>query len=209
MKKSIRSIRKGSLRKSTSNVDVETNRPQLSIRISNKPTKISPIEMVVIPEIIDDVLVDRFQAELASIPKDHWLRWHKNSHWILDEEKPWRDFLSCWKDICSKVETTFQMSIHASRLNRFSEIEDHKPFHHDASAIVGSIARKQNTSVVISIGCEKPVRFFHSGTRATMDFVIPSGGAYGFGHIVNKRWMHGIGKGGTKERISIAFWGWS
>ena len=209
MKQSIRNIRKGSLKKSTSNVDVEKYNPQISVRISNTSTKIAPSEMVVIPQIISNELITRVQSQLTYIPEDYWSRWHKNSHWILDEDKPWREALSCWEEIYTKIETYFQMTIHASRLNRFSDPEDHKPFHHDASAIVPSIAKKQNTSVVLSIGCEKPVRFFHSRTRTTMDFVIPSGGAYGFGNLLNKRWMHGIGKGGEKERISIAFWGWS
>ena len=209
MKKSIRSIRKGSLKKSTSNIDVEKYRPQISVRLSTNSTKISPNEMVIIPQVLNNRLITQFRRQLDFIPEDYWLRWHKNSHWILDEDKPWRELLSCWEEIYSNIEERFYMTIKASRLNRFSSPEDHKPFHHDASAIVPSIASKQNTSVVVSIGCEKPVRFFHSRTRSIMDFVIPSGGAYGFGSTLNRRWMHGIGKGGSKERISIAFWGWS
>ena len=209
MKRSIRSIRSGALRKSTSDVDVERHPPQISVRLSNTPTTISPIEMVVVPNVLSEELIARLRTHLSTIPEIYWIRWHKNSHWILDEDKPWRDLLPCWSEICANVESTFRMRIQASRLNRFSDPDDHKPFHHDASAIVPTLSKKQNTSVVISIGCEKPIRFFHSGTKTTMDFVIPSGGAYGFGHILNKRWMHGIGKQGSEDRISIAFWGWS
>ena len=165
--------------------------------------------MVIVPQVLNQGLIARLHMQLEMIPKDYWLRWHKNSHWILDEDKHWRELLPCWKEIYTKVESTFLMTIKASRFNRFSTPEDHKPFHHDASAIVPSIATKQNTSVVISIGSEKPIRFFHARTKTTIDFVIPSGGAYGFGDVMNKRWMHGIGKGGKQERISIAFWGWS
>ena len=207
--KPLRSRKKTTYRKSTSTVDVEKYPSPISVRVALEPTKVTSEELVLRPDLIDDLFSEQLLNELHSLPQDWWVRWHRDAHWILEEKHAWREQVSTWGRLLQQVESAFQMSINASRLNRFSDPEDFKPFHHDASAIIPSRAKDQNVSVVLCLGVGRPVRFYHSGSRSTLDFHIAHKGAYAFGAGLNSRWMHGVGKGEMTNRISIAFWGWT
>ena len=200
---------KRSYRKSTSTVDVEKYPSPISVRVALEPIKVELEELVLRPNLIEDSFAEQLLNELDALPRDWWARWHRDAHWILEEKHAWREQVSTWGRLLQQVESAFQMSINASRLNRFSDPEDFKPFHHDASAIIPSRAKDQNTSVVLCLGEGRPVRFYHSGSRSTLDFHIAHRGAYAFGAGLNSRWMHGVGKGEMTNRISIAFWGWT
>ena len=165
-----------------------------------------------VPELLSAELTDRLRGEIQSLSDGYWVRWHRDAHWILDEKKDWRSQVSSWTEVVTRVESTFQCSINASRLNRFSATQDFKPFHHDASAIIPSRTRTQNTSIVLCLGEGRPVRFYHPPSKSTLDFSIPSRGAYAFGAGINNCWMHGVGKGAEgddRTRFSLAFWGWT
>ena len=199
-------------RRSTSTVNVEKYPSPIAVRLSLEPTKVGLDEMVMVPQVLSAGLAERLRGEIQSFTDDYWVRWHRDAHWILDEKKNWRSQVSSWTEVVACLEATFQCSINASRLNRFSDSGDYKPFHHDASAIIPSRTRTQNTSIVLCLGEGRPVRFYHEPSKSTLDFSIPSRGAYAFGAGVNNRWMHGVGKGGEGDdrvRFSLAFWGWT
>ena len=184
----------------------------IAVRISAEPTRTGLDEMVIVPDVLSVELTDRLLSELHALPEEYWIRWHRRAHWILEEQRDWRAEVPSWLEVFHCVEATFRCSINASRLNRFSDPQDYKPFHHDASAIIPSRTRTQNTSIVVSIGEGRPVRFYHEPSKSTLDFSIPSRGAYAFGAGVNNRWMHGVGKGledDDRVRFSLAFWGWT
>lgn len=199
-------------KKSTSTVNVERYPSPIAVRISAEPTRTGLDEMVIVPDVLSVELTDRLLSELHALPEEYWIRWHRRAHWILEEQRDWRAEVPSWLEVFHCVEATFRCSINASRLNRFSDPQDYKPFHHDASAIIPSRTRTQNTSIVVSIGEGRPVRFYHEPSKSTLDFSIPSRGAYAFGAGVNNRWMHGVGKGledDDRVRFSLAFWGWT
>lgn|GEM_PF-5278824 len=199
-------------RKSTSTVDVEKYPSPIAVRLSSEPTKVGLDEMVMVPQVLSAELAERLRGEIQSFSDEYWVRWHRDAHWILDEKKDWRSQMQTWTEVVTCLESTFQCSINASRFNRFSAAQDFKPFHHDASAIIPSRTRTQNTSIVLCLGEGRPVRFYHPPSKSTLDFSIPSRGAYAFGAGVNNRWMHGVGKGvedDDRVRISLAFWGWT
>ena len=199
-------------RKSTSTVDVEKYPSPITVRLSSEPTKVGVEELVMVPEVLSADVTKQLLCELNALPEEYWVRWHRGAHWILEEKRDWRLEVPSWLEVFKRVESTFQCSINASRLNRFSGPQDYKPFHHDASAIIPSRMRTQNTSIVVSIGEGRPVRLYHPPSKSTLDFSIPSRGAYAFGSGVNNRWMHGVGKGSEDDdrvRFSLAFWGWT
>lgn len=203
---------KRNYRKSTSRVNVERYPSPIAVRLATQPTKVGRDEMVMVADVLSEDVACQLLEHIQGLSDGHWVRWHRDAHCILDEQQDWRALVPCWNDVVTAVEAVFQCSINASRLNRFSDAEDYKPFHHDASAIIPSRTRTQNTSIVLCLGEGRPVRFYHPPSKSTLDFSIPSRGAYAFGAGVNNRWMHGVGKlpdeeGGT--RYSLAFWGWT
>ena len=193
-------------------MNVEKYPSPIAVRLSTVPTKVGFEELVMVPDILSSDLTNRLLSELNALSEEYWVRWHRKAHWILEEKRDWRAEVPSWLEVFHCVETTFQCSINASRLNRFSDPQDYKPFHHDASAIIPSRMRTQNTSIVVSIGEGRPVRLYHPPSKSTLDFSIPSRGAYAFGAGVNNSWMHGVGKGvedDDRVRFSLAFWGWT
>ena len=193
-------------------MNVEKYPSPIAVRLSTEPTKVGFEELVMVPDILSVDLTNRLLSELNTLPKEYWVRWHRDAHWILEENRDWRAEVPSWTEVMTCIESTFQCAITASRLNRFSSPADFKHFHHDASAIIPSRARTQNTSVVLCLGEGRPVRFYHPPSKSTLDFSIPSRGAYAFGAGVNNRWMHGVGKRSEDDnrvRFSLAFWGWT
>ena len=133
-------------KKSTSTVNVERYPPPIGVRVSMGPTKTGLDEMVMVPDVLSMDLTNRLLRELNALPAEYWVRWHRDGHWILEEKQEWRVDVPSWLEVLNCVERTFQCSINASRLNRFSDPQDYKPFHHDASAIIPARTRTQNTN---------------------------------------------------------------
>lgn len=209
MKPSIRKIRKGRIKKSTSGVDINKYPPEISVRFCFQQTQIQPGELVFFHSISSD-LYHNIIDELIQLPKNLWVRWHQNAHWIADEDLQWRELIPSWNTLVNEVERIFQFTIDASRLNRFDS-NDYKPFHNDASAIISSLSKKQNISVALCLGSNRNVRFFHPASCTSLDFQTSPMTLYGFGTQVNRAWMHGIERNTSIEqaRYSIVFWGWT
>ena len=197
------------IKKSTSPIPISTLKPTFKTAFGTPPNiKLPKGQLCFVPNVLSETLMNDIQTEIDRRPDSDWTRWHKKSHWAAPDFENWKDELTVWTALKSKIEAVFQVTLDAVRLNRFDDGEDHKPLHHDASAILSGLAQRQDCSIVLSIGHSRTLRFFRSSTRTTLDFEIPHGMIYAFDADLNRRWMHGIPKedrGG--RRYSIAFWG--
>ena len=198
------------LGKSTLSVSPSSCNPSFCIRVcTDEKTRVATQELCLIPNAFSTKRLDSVLKEIENMPSQWWVRWHKDSHWAANENIAWRKEMPMFKEIQYSLQEMLSVHINASRLNRYVGGQDHKLFHRDASAIVPSIAKKQNTSIVLSLGEDRDVFFYDLDNKTTVSVRVTHGMVYAFGYDLNLNWAHGLPQDNhTGIRYSLAFWGW-
>lgn len=156
-------------------------------------------------------------AEILScgIPEGHVLKlWHGDSHLIADDHTGWKARCPTFTQIVDKIRDFYGMDIKATRFNWYRELDEWKPYHHDAAAVKPDKARTQNFTVGVSFGDTRDIAFEDAETKKVVSFPLDDGTMYAFTRDINILWKHGVPqlkpdeRMGKKGRISIIAWGW-
>ena len=209
MKRSIRQFAGKKIKQSTSGINPSNVSTDFHVRYSTSSSiQNRPHEFVLVPQLFERSFTQELLTQLHDIPEEYWLRWHRKQHWAVDEDLCWKDFVPNWNTLIEGISQAFSVEIQATRINRFVNGDDGKPFHHDAYAVIPSLQKKQNISIILSLGATRSILFMQPKTKTVLSFEIPNGMIYSFREQINLNWMHGIPKESeATTRYSIAFWG--
>lgn len=151
--------------------------------------------------------------------KDLWKLWHGDTHLIADDKKGWKKNCPVFNSVIERIREYFNMDIKATRFNWYKNLDQWKPYHHDAAAVKKDKMKTQNFTIGLSFGAEREVSFEHAKKRTTVSVPLTNGSCYTFSKDVNIEWRHGIPQvrdnderkkeeyNGNLGRISIIAWG--
>ena len=185
--------------------------------------KLTSRDVLLSPKLFDDFgqyeiynkLV--YEIENCGIPEDKLLKmWHGNNtegtHLIADDHCKWKEYCPTFNMIISRLKTSFNIDIKATRFNWYRESDHWKPFHHDAAAIKPEKSLTQNFTIAVSFGATKDAAFEHAKTKTVISMPQPDSTIYSFSKDTNVIWRHGILQDKNTDvgigRISIIAWGY-
>jgi cold shock CspA family protein len=190
------------------------------------PRKIASNEVILISDLFtkeeSEEMYDKLLMEMNSTgleDKELWKLWHGDTHLIADDKKGWKKNCPVFNSVIERIKNYFNMDVKATRFNWYKNLEQWKPYHHDAAAVKKDKMKTQNFTVGLSFGAEREASFEHAKTRTTVSTPLPNGSGYTFSRDVNVEWRHGIlqvkeederrseGYNGNIGRISIIAWG--
>lgn len=189
---------------------------------SRYPYQISDRDIVIVHGLCANVT--SYEELVNNIPDHVWVGWHGNhenpdgTHWIANDRENWKNKSVKFNEVINKLSNYFQVEPKATRLNVYENLEEHKPFHKDRSAINQEAAKTQNVTIGCNIGCERVIRFVTDKGEQKIDFPLFHGSVYLFGNKVNEENKHGIpplrkflglNEPKNKARASVVLWGWS
>ena len=141
---------------------------------ATQPTKVGRDEMVMVADVLSEDVARQLLEHIQGLSDEHWVRWHRDAHCILDEQQDWRALVPCWNDVVTAVEPYFSApSMHHDSIDfRMRQIIKRFTTMHRRSFLLGL---EPNTSIVLCLGEGRPVRFYHPPSKSTLDFWIPVG----------------------------------
>lgn len=198
----------------------------VSGREEKYPRQIASNEVILISDLFtkeeSEGMYDKLLAEMNATgleDKELWKLWHGDTHLIADDKRGWKKGCHVFNSIIDRIKEYFNMDVKATRFNWYKDLEQWKPYHHDAAAVKKDKMKTQNFTVGLSFGAEREVSFEHAKTRTTISTPLPNGSGYTFSRDVNVEWRHGIPQvndnderiteeyNGNVGRISIIAWG--
>ena len=207
----VRKYRNRPLGSETVGISPDLVQPTMNLRLCiESQITVAAQDVCLCPEVLPQNVIQDLHENIKAMPEEFWQRWNKGNHWALRDAKRWRKHLSGFRDVQDQLAKRFSMSIRAARINRFLSGSDAKLFHQDASAVVPAVAKRQNTSLILSLGETRRIYFYELQTKNTVSIEVTHGMAYAFGDEVNLDWAHGIPtEAVVLPRYSVAFWGWT
>jgi len=126
-----------------------------------------------------------------------------NEHYKLENPTG----ISIFEEIVSKVSTTLQVKVKATRINYYSNGNDWKTYHRDSHKIVDG--EREDITIGISLGASRELSFLHMTSNNKFSFPQNNGDLFAFTDIVNASFKHGVprAKRNIGERFSIIIWG--
>jgi len=198
----------------------------VSGREEKYPRQIASNEVILISDLFtkeeSEGMYDKLLAEMNATgleDKELWKLWHGDTHLIADDKRGWKKGCPVFNSIIDRIKEYFNMDVKATRFNWYKDLEQWKPYHHDAAAVKKDKMKTQNFTVGLSFGAEREASFEHVKTRTTVSTPLPNGSGYTFSRDVNVEWRHGIPQvndnderrseeyNGNIGRISIIAWG--
>ena len=114
------------------------------------------------------------------------------------------------RNLTSKEVKGLELPTQSDMTNTGAVSKDAKDgFYVNSERLIFSLQKKQNVSIILSLGATRSVLFMQPKTKTVLSFEIPNGMIYSFRQQINLNWMHGIPKEEQKtKRYSMAFWGY-
>ena len=155
-----------------------------------------------------------FDNIMREIPAESRMRWHKDSHFIVDDKKTPQFMSPTFAMIVDRMCAELNIKPVTTRLNMYTS-SDWKPFHRDAAAFRPEAKKLQDVTVALNLGESRDICFQHSKKKTKVNFQLEDGMFYTFGKNVNINWKHGVPKlnpdetttSGKITRISVVVWG--